>query len=108
VLLVFELAVHGRPQYANRYFFHRRRDAGYNPQRTKGGSVLKESASNLIQPTELETIVAILRKRVEQVKVMLPKDVAFDIAQNVRSNARTLDLGLNRLMAHSSVNTNWK
>jgi hypothetical protein len=67
--------------------------------------VLKESASNLIQPTELETIVAILRKRVEQVKVMLPKDVAFDIAQNVRSNARTVDLGLNRLMAHSSVNS---
>ena len=41
---------------------------------------------NLIQTPNLETKVAILRKRAEQEKVRLPTDVALHIPQNVRSN----------------------
>jgi hypothetical protein len=63
----------------------------------------EEIFRNLIRTPDLETKVAILRKRAEQEKVMLPADVMLYIAQNVRSNARALDLALIRLIAHSSL-----
>jgi hypothetical protein len=69
----------------------------------KGGHVGEESIPNLIQPPDLEAMVAILRKRAEQMEVRLPADVALYIAQNVRSNARALESALIRLTAHSSV-----
>jgi len=62
-----------------------------------------ESAPNMIPTPDFEAIVANLRKKAEQVKVKLPADVALYIAQNVRSNARALDLALIRLIAHSSL-----
>ena len=64
--------------------------------------MLDESAPNRIQTTELETRLAILRKRAKQLKVMVPKDAALYIAQNVRSNAVALERALFRLKAHSS------
>ncbi len=69
----------------------------------KGGHVGEESVPNLIQSPELERMVAILRKRAEQAKVTLPKDVAFYLAQNLRSSTRALEGALLRLMAHSSL-----
>ena len=63
----------------------------------------EESVPNLIQTPDLEAIVAILRKRAEQMEVTLPTEVALYLAQNVRSNERELDLALIRLIAHSSV-----
>lgn len=63
----------------------------------------EEIFRNLIRTLDLETRVAILRKRAEQEKVMLPEDVALYIAQNVRSNASALEGALVRLLAHSSL-----
>jgi hypothetical protein len=46
---------------------------------------------NLIQTPDLETKVAILRKRAEQEKVRLPTYVVLHIPQNVRSNPAAAD-----------------
>jgi chromosomal replication initiator protein len=56
-----------------------------------------------IQPPDLETKVAILRKKAEQEKVVLTTDVALYVAQNVQSNVRELEGALIRLVAHSSL-----
>ena len=64
----------------------------------------EESVPNLIQPPDLEARVAILRKRAEQMEVTLPTNVAFYIAQNVRSNERALELAVIRLIVFSSMN----
>jgi hypothetical protein len=65
--------------------------------------VREESIFHLIPTADLETRVAILRERADQLKVTLSRDVALYIAQNVRSNARAMDLALIRLLAHSSL-----
>ena len=65
--------------------------------------MVEERVPNPIQTPDFETRVAILRKRAEQAKVVLTKDVARYIAQNVRSNASALERALIRLMAHSSL-----
>lgn len=64
----------------------------------------EESVPNLIQPPDLGAIVAILRKRAEEMEVTLPTDVALYIAQNVRSNERALELAVIRLIVFSSMN----
>ena len=63
----------------------------------------EESVPNSIQAPELETMVAVLRKSAEQAKVTLPKDVAFYLAQNIRSSTRALEGALLRLIAHASM-----
>ena len=56
-----------------------------------------------IQPPDLETKVAILRKKAEEKKIDLPDDVALFIAERVRSNIRELEGQLNRVAAFSSL-----
>jgi len=56
-----------------------------------------------IEPPELETKVAILRKKAEAQGVAVPDDVAVFIAANVRSDMRELEGSLIRLMAYSSL-----
>src|SRR5213075_3469528 len=56
-----------------------------------------------IQPPNLETKVAILRKKAEERKIDLPQEVAIFIAERVRSNIRELEGHLNRVAAYSSL-----
>ena len=52
-----------------------------------------------IDPPELEMRVAILLKKAEENKTILPEDVAFFIAKQIRSNVRELEGALNRIVA---------
>ncbi|PCJ31840.1 MAG: chromosomal replication initiator protein DnaA [Gammaproteobacteria bacterium] len=52
-----------------------------------------------IEPPELETRVAILIKKAQQNLLSLPEDVAFFIAQRIKSNVRDLEGALQRVMA---------
>jgi chromosomal replication initiator protein len=54
-----------------------------------------------VEPPELETRVAILMKKAEQVGVDLPHDTAFFIAQRIRSNVRELEGALRRVIANA-------
>lgn len=56
-----------------------------------------------IQPPDLETKVAILRKKAEIEKLYLPNEVALFIAGKIRSNIRELEGSLVRLIALSSL-----
>jgi chromosomal replication initiator protein len=56
-----------------------------------------------IQPPDLETKVAILRKKAEEKKIDLPHEVALFIAERVRSNIRELEGHLNRVIAFASL-----
>jgi len=59
-----------------------------------------------IQPPDLETKVAILRKKAEEKKVEMPHEVALFIAERVRSNIRELEGHLNRVSAFASLTGN--
>ena len=54
-----------------------------------------------VEPPDLETRVAILRKKAEQEKVNLPAEAAFFIAERIRSNVRELEGALKRVIANS-------
>ena len=54
-----------------------------------------------VEPPELETRVAILQKKVEQMNASLPSEVAFFVAKRVRSNVRDLEGALRRVVANS-------
>lgn len=56
-----------------------------------------------IQPPDLETKVAILRKKAEEKKIALTDDVALFIAERVRSNVRELEGHMNRVTAFASL-----
>ncbi len=56
-----------------------------------------------IQPPELETKVAILRRKAEVESIDLPDDVALFIAQHVKTNIRELEGLLNRVVAFASL-----
>ncbi len=55
-----------------------------------------------VEPPELETRAAILLKRAEEIKIDLPYEAAFFIAQRVRSNVRELEGALKRVVANAS------
>lgn len=54
-----------------------------------------------VAPPDLETRVAILLKKAELMRVELSSDVAFYIAQNIRSNIRELEGAFKRVIAYS-------
>jgi len=56
-----------------------------------------------IQPPDLETKVAILRRKSDQERVDVPDDVALFIASQVKSNIRELEGRLNRVIAFASL-----
>jgi chromosomal replication initiator protein len=56
-----------------------------------------------IQPPDLETKLAILRKKADSESLHLHNDVAMYIASGIRSNVRELEGALNRLSARASL-----
>ncbi|WP_455365380.1 chromosomal replication initiator protein DnaA [Kaarinaea lacus] len=54
-----------------------------------------------IEPPELETRVAILMSKAQQLSIDLPQEVAFFIAKRIRSNIRELEGALRRVIANS-------
>ena len=56
-----------------------------------------------IQPPDLETKVAILRKKAEDKGLNLPQDVALFLAERVRSNVRELEGHLNKIAVFASL-----
>lgn len=56
--------------------------------------------SQPLEPPELETRVAILKKKAEESQIDLPNEAAFFIAQRIRSNVRELEGALRRVIAH--------
>ncbi len=59
-----------------------------------------------IQPPDLETKVAILRKKAEEKKIDLPHDAALFVAERVRTNIRELEGLLNRIAVFASMTGN--
>ena len=56
-----------------------------------------------IQPPDLETRVAILRKKMETEGTNIPEEVAFYVANRIKNNIRELEGTLTKLLAYSSL-----
>ncbi|MDD4939280.1 MAG: chromosomal replication initiator protein DnaA [Candidatus Omnitrophica bacterium] len=54
-----------------------------------------------IQPPDLETRVAILKKKIEREPISVPDDVIFFIAQLIKTNVRELEGALIRIIAYA-------
>ncbi|MFZ2295174.1 MAG: chromosomal replication initiator protein DnaA [Polaromonas sp.] len=57
-----------------------------------------------IEPPELEMRVAILIRKAEVENAVMPEEVAFFVAKNVRSNVRELEGALRKILAYSRFN----
>ena len=57
-----------------------------------------------IQPPDLETRIAILRAKAEQIATQIPAEVIDFIARKVQSNIRELEGALNRIIAFAQLN----
>jgi chromosomal replication initiator protein len=55
-----------------------------------------------VEPPDLETRVAILKKKANEMDVSLPDEVAFFIGKRIRSNVRELEGALRRVIATSN------
>ena len=56
-----------------------------------------------IQPPDLETRIAILKKKAERETIPVPNDVAFFIAEKIKSNIRELEGALIRVVAYAKL-----
>ncbi len=56
-----------------------------------------------IQPPDLETRIAILKKKLEKEVINIPDDVVFFIASKIKSNIRELEGALIRVIAYASL-----
>lgn len=56
-----------------------------------------------VEPPELETRVAILMKKADQIPLDMPQEVAFEIAKLVKSNVRELEGALNNVRANTQL-----
>ncbi len=56
-----------------------------------------------IQPPDIETKVAILKKKAQLEAISIPNDVAFFLASNISSNIRVLEGSLIRIVAFSNL-----
>ncbi len=56
-----------------------------------------------LQPPDLETKIAILRKKANLDRTSLPNDVAEYVARGIKSNVRELEGALTRLVAYASL-----
>lgn len=57
-----------------------------------------------IQPPDLETRIAILRKKAQQENLFIPDESIFFIADNINSNIRELEGALIRVKAYATLN----
>jgi len=57
-----------------------------------------------IEPPELEMRVAILISKAQAEGIVMPEEVAFFVAKNVRSNVRELEGALRKILAYSRFN----
>jgi chromosomal replication initiator protein len=56
-----------------------------------------------IQPPDIETRIAILRKKAEREVVVVPDDVTYFIAEKIRTNIRELEGALIRVVAYAKL-----
>jgi len=56
-----------------------------------------------IQPPDLETRLAILKKKIEQEKIKIPEDVINFIAESIKNNIREMEGALKRVSAYSAL-----
>ena len=56
-----------------------------------------------VQLPDLETRIAILRKKVEKETILVPNDVTFLIAEKIKSNIRELEGALIRIVAYAKL-----
>lgn len=54
-----------------------------------------------VEPPDLETRVAILMRKSEELRINLPSEVAFFMAKHIQSNVRELEGSLKRVIAHA-------
>ena len=57
-----------------------------------------------MQPPEVETRIAILRKKSQSMQVKLPSEVLNFLAERIRTNVRRLEGGLMRVASYTSLN----
>lgn len=57
-----------------------------------------------IQPPDLETRIAILKKKSEKETIQVPNEVLFYIAEKIKSNIRELEGALIRVVAYAKLN----
>ncbi len=54
-----------------------------------------------IQPPNLETRIAILKKRAEEMRAYVPDEITYFIAHNIKTHIRDLEGALNNVIAHA-------
>jgi len=56
-----------------------------------------------LQPPNYETRIAILKKKIEEKKVVLPEEVVELVCQNIKTNVRDLEKALTKLIAYAEL-----